>query len=80
MWILGGYETKQKLQYLPFPEGIVYTIKRNHCLTTRVNAVFGYILTLSGLSGKKITGNISDDEDVSRLVARSGIEPETFGL
>ncbi len=75
MWTLGGYETKQKLQYLLFPEGIVYNKKNDQCRTLRVNAVFGYILALSSLSGKKITGNISDDEDVSRLVARTGIEP-----
>lgn len=72
---LGGYETKQKLQYLLFPEGIVYNKKNDQCRTLRVNAVFGYILALSSLSDKKITGNISDDENVSRLVARTGIEP-----
>lgn len=80
MWTMGGYETKQKLQYLLFPEGIVYNKKNDCCRTLRVNTVFSYIAGLSSLSGKKITGNNSVDEDVSRLVARSGIEPETFGL
>lgn len=80
MWTMGGYEAKQKLQYLLFPEGIVYNKKNDHCRTPRVNAVFSYIIALSSLSGKKITGNSSNDEDVSRLVARTGIEPVTFGL
>ena len=72
MWGLGGYESKQKLQYLLFPEGIVYDKKSDHCRTPRVNAVFSYIAAISSLSDKKITGNISDDEDVSRLVVRPG--------
>jgi site-specific DNA recombinase len=75
MWTLGGYEAKQKLQYLVFPEGIVYNKKTDQCRTPRVNAVFSCLAALSTLSDKKITGNISVDEDVSRLVVRPGFEP-----
>lgn len=74
MWTFGGYEAKQKLQYLLFPEGIVYDKRSDYCRTPRVNSVFSYIAALSSVSGKKITGNISVVEDVSRLVPCTGVE------
>ncbi|MFA6152137.1 MAG: hypothetical protein WC716_12500 [Chitinophagaceae bacterium] len=67
MWSMGGYETKQKLQFSLFPEGILYHKKNDECRIPRVNAVFSYIAALSGLPDKKITGNSSNDEDVSRF-------------
>lgn len=53
MWGLDEYESKQKLQYLLFPQGIVYDKKSDHSRTTSVNAVFGYIAAISSLSDKK---------------------------
>lgn len=39
-WDLADYTNKQKLQYLLFPEGMVYSKKYNSCRTHRVNSIF----------------------------------------
>ena len=43
LWITADYYEKQKLQYLVFPEGILYNKKNNTVLTSRVNSLLGEI-------------------------------------
>ncbi|WP_326995582.1 recombinase family protein [Chitinophaga sp. 212800010-3] len=43
LWDLGDYGEKQQLQFLLFPEGILYNRKNDTCRTPRVNEVFRQI-------------------------------------
>ena len=43
MWISGGYDKKQKLRYLIFPEGIVYNKEMDRVRTKRANSLFAEI-------------------------------------
>jgi len=40
---LSDYHEKQRLQYLVFPEEILYSKKNDEVLTTRINMLFGQI-------------------------------------
>ncbi len=45
-WRLADYRTKQRIQFLLFPEGIRYSKKMDRCRTTRVNSLFAYVAHL----------------------------------
>ena len=47
MWVSFDYHEKQRLQYLVFPEGMMYDNKNDHVLTSRVNTLFSGIASLS---------------------------------
>ncbi len=79
-WSTGDYCQKQQLQFLLFPEGIFYSKKNGGCRTTRINSVFAHIAGLAQVLGNKKSGIPELNLDYAALVARSGIEPETFGL
>ena len=75
MWCSGGYDIKQKLQYLLFPEGITYNKKENSYLTLRVNSA---ILTMSYLARvleDNKNGQIDDKINLSVFVPGIGVEP-----
>ena len=80
VWDLSDYKGKQELQFLLFPEGIFYNRKTEGCRTLEVNPIFAHLSSLSSVSG----GHKKRDNQVNLIVpvsvARSGIEPETFGL
>lgn len=82
-WHSSDYITKQSIQRLIFPEGISYNRKTDKCRTTRINFVFLYVAYLQQVMGKKERGipelNL-DYASFADLVARTGIEPVTFGL
>ena len=40
VWDSADYMSRQKLQYLLFPEGITYNRKNDECRTLRVNSIF----------------------------------------
>lgn len=44
MWVSGEYDEKQKLQYLIFPEGILYNKEKDRVRTQRVNLLFAEVL------------------------------------
>ena len=39
-WVSADYLSKQKLQYLVFPDGIMYDKVNNRVLTSRINTIF----------------------------------------
>ena len=47
LWTNGNYEMKQKLQFMLFPEGILYNKKKDNCRTLRLNAVFTLLGTFT---------------------------------
>ena len=61
LWISGDFVTKQKLQYLIFPEGILYDKKTSTVRTPRVNELFRQIPLLTSVSEKKKKGNQTND-------------------
>ncbi|MFM2225337.1 MAG: hypothetical protein RJA07_1539 [Bacteroidota bacterium] len=80
IWSSGDYNTKQKLQYLVFPEGIYYSKENNECRTDKLNPLFSQIAQLKQISAQKNSGNINDNYDVAASVVGTGVEPVTSGL
>ena len=74
-WVSADYETKQQLQKLVFPEGILYNKQKGAVRTPRVNSLFEAIPLLAGVS----TGNKKADSVKNRLqsnkVPKTGFEP-----
>ena len=79
-WVSADYTEKQTLQYLVFPDGILYNRKNDECRTPKVNSAFSYIASLQRVSGEKEKRELQFELHVPSLVARTGIEPVTFGL
>ena len=79
-WASADYSDRQELQYLVFPEGIYYNRKKDECRTPKVNQAFRYFAALARVSGEKEKGNCNKILQFPSLVARTGIEPMTFGL
>ena len=61
MWLSAGYYDKQRLQYLLFPEGILYDNKTKRVLTNRVNVLFREIAELARVLGENKNDNPSLD-------------------
>lgn len=80
VWHLSDYQGKHELQFLLFPDGMYYCRKTDGCRTPKINEVFFHIASLQRLFGGKEKRDIQDNLNVPSWVARSGIEPETFGL
>lgn len=77
LWVAADFTTKQKLQYLIFPEGILYDKKTSTVRTTRVNELFRQIPLLTTVSEKKKKGNQTNDCLFGSNVGRTGFEPAT---
>ncbi len=75
LWISLDYTNKQRLQYLLFPEGILYSKKNNRVRTQRVNGVFDSIQPLSRVLEKNKKGNLLQDCLNPQCVPTKGIEP-----
>lgn len=75
IWSAADYETRQKVQYLAFPEGISYDKKNNRYLTPRINSYFAALPVLSVTNGPGTNDNGSKFAPMSSLVASTGIEP-----
>lgn len=56
-WVLADYDEKQKLQYLIFPEGILYNKEKDRVRTKRVNSLFAEISLLTRDVEEKKKGN-----------------------
>ena len=77
VWASSDFAPKQNLQYLVFPEGIMYDKKNNTVRTTRINSLFAAIPLLAGGSEKNKTGNHQNDYLLSSTVGMTGFEPAT---
>jgi hypothetical protein len=73
-WDLAGYEEKQKLQFLVFPEGILYNRKNDECRTPRVNEVFRQMAGLAQVLAENKNENNTSVLFSSPFVQRSGVE------
>ena len=76
LWVSSDYSDKQRLQYLIYPDGILYNKENNTVRTPRVNSLFTAISYLSYISAENKNGQPTQIDQNSRWVASSGIEPE----
>lgn len=74
VWISSDYDDKQRLQYLIFPEGILYNKKERVVRTPRINSVFSCIIDAARISTKNKNGCISECSHNSHLVVPTRIE------
>ena len=80
LWASGNLMVKQGLQNMIFPEGILYNFQNHNYRTFRVNKIFDLINCISVGFNQKKNGTNSNNLNLSRLVAGTGLEPVTFGL
>ncbi|MEO6523808.1 MAG: hypothetical protein ABIN91_19145 [Mucilaginibacter sp.] len=74
-WQKADYCTKQRIQFLLFPEGIRFSKKTDTCRTTRINSVFALLALLAQDLAQQKSGIPELNLDYAALVARRGIEP-----
>ena len=75
MWDSSDYKTRQKLQSLIFPEGILYNKEKHLVRTQKTNSIFQQIAdSARGLAQNK-SGNSNMNCHFSDSVPRTGIEP-----
>ena len=79
-WLSADYFTKQRIQFLLFPEGMTYNKQTDECRTSRVNTVFAYIAYLKQVFAKEKSGIPELNLEFAALVAGSRIELPTSGL
>ena len=75
LWESSSFESKQKLQYLVFPEGVTYDKKNSKVRTIRVNSLFAAIPLLARDMEKKKTKKIMKNSLLASNVENSGFEP-----
>ncbi|WP_367182310.1 recombinase family protein [uncultured Aquimarina sp.] len=78
IWELSDYSTKQKLQKLLFPEGIVYNRENDQVQTSKVNSIMELIRCLSEILMKNKSGQNSNFEYLSTCVTQEGFKPPTL--
>ena len=71
---------RKRLQKLAFPKGIVFDMENRAFLTPTANEIFKVSINTSGSYYDKKRDNNEINPLSSRVVARSGVEPETSGL
>ena len=74
-WVTAEYETKQQLQKLVFPEGILYNKQKGVVRTPRVNSLFEAIPLLAGDSSKNKKADPSKNRLQFKKVPKTGFEP-----
>ena len=81
LWKYGSYNYQQKIQYLVFPDGLIWDKEKGKPRTTRENEVLMTIRLINNHlqkgTGQEKTGK---SVDFSGLVAGAGLEPATSGL
>ena len=77
MWASGDFYDKQKLQYLLFPEGMLYDKENGTVRTTKVNCFFKQIAIETRVSAEIKKGNLSQDCLLGSSVGMAGFEPAT---
>ena len=79
-WTLGDYPQKQNIQKSLFPEGLRYNKEKDEYLTPRWISPILVTSYLSIAFREKKNGIPDDLSEISRLVAKTGVEPVTSGL
>ena len=80
VWEQSNTTTKKSFQKLVFPKGVLYDFKNDNYRTDRVNAIFELSNSLSVDLIKIKKRQISKNDNLSLIVAGTGLEPVTFGL
>lgn len=75
VWDLADYTYKQKLQYLVFSDGMLYSKKNNKCRTEKVNSIFSAIAELSRITDTTKKDNSYTKSELSPWVEPRGVEP-----
>ena len=74
LWVSRDFVNKQRLQYLVFPEGILYNKEKGTYRTGKVNSLFAEIPPLKRVLEKKEKGNFKKNCLESSSVHKTGIE------
>ena len=74
LWLSSDYSGKYRLQYLVYPDGIMYNKQNNTVRTPRINSLFGAIAYQSRVLDKKRKGQSTKIDPNSCWVARTRIE------
>jgi site-specific DNA recombinase len=75
IWGSAGYDVKQKLQNLVFPDGILYNKGKQAVRTTKINSLFAEIPPLKRDLEKKKNGNSIKNCHLNYPVPGTGFEP-----
>ena len=77
MWLLGDFYDKQKLQYLLFPDGMLYDKENGTVRTTKVNCFFKQIAIETRVSEEIKKGNLLQDCLLGSSVGKTRFELAT---
>jgi hypothetical protein len=61
LWLSADFSNEQKLQYLVFPDSIVYNKENDRVRTEKVNGLFAEIPPLKRVTGENKKGNLIKD-------------------
>ena len=75
LWLSSDYDDKQKLQYLIYPEGILYNKQKDRVRTPRINSLFTSIISAAKVLEENKNGSFSKRSRNSHWVVPTGIEP-----
>jgi hypothetical protein len=73
LWVSSDYSDKQRLQYLIYPDGILYDKENNTLRTPIVNNLFTAISYLSYISAENKNGQPAQIDQNSRRVVLTGL-------
>lgn len=77
-WLSSDYYNKQLLQYMLFPEGLLYSKKNDGVRTPRVNGLFQAIPLLSGISEENKNGHFIKNGQKSHWVVPASLSSNFF--
>ena len=80
LWLSADFTNKQQLQYLVYPEGILYSKENDAVRTPKPNTIFAAIPPLVGVLEDKKIGNLTKDCLKYSPVTWIGFEPMTLSL
>ncbi len=75
LWVSSDYNNKQALQYLLFPDGLLYSRQNATVRTPKVNALFQAIPLLARIPGENKKSRFRKKGQNSHWVVPTGIEP-----
>ena len=75
LWTNSDFDNKRKLQSLVFPEGIIYSKKKDRVRTKRTNSLFAEIPYLVNVLSGNENGQSLKTGQNSHWVVPTGIEP-----
>lgn len=80
LWSAGDFETRQEVQKMAFPEGIVWNRENDNYLTPKENLALVAFRSISDSYKNSNTKKEDKSLDLSSVVAETGLEPVTSGL